>query len=68
MGKVITSINITPDGFADGQYIIVDAEFFEFTLGLLADTRTVAFGHNTFELFRESGDPGWKKKMLPNGK
>jgi dihydrofolate reductase len=65
MGKVITSINITPDGFADGQYIIVDAEFFEFTIGLLADTRTVAFGRNTFELFQGVWPPRLEKENAP---
>ena len=49
MGKVMSLINTTPDGFVDGKYAIIDAEFYEFTHGLLSDTRTVAFGCNTFE-------------------
>jgi dihydrofolate reductase len=53
MGKVISLINTTPDGFADGKYAIINAEFYEFTHGLLAKTGTVAFGRNTFELFQE---------------
>ena len=31
MGKIISSVNITPDGFVDAQYTSVDADFFEFT-------------------------------------
>ena len=52
MGRVISLINTTADGFADAQYAIADAEFFEFTHVLLSDTRTVAFGRNSFELFQ----------------
>ena len=53
MGKVMSLINITPDGFADGKYAVIDAEFYEFTHGLLAETGTIAFGRNTFELFQD---------------
>jgi len=28
MGKIISSINITPDGFVDAQYTNADADFF----------------------------------------
>ena len=62
MGKVISSINIKPDGLADGQYTIADAEFFEFTHCLLADTRTVAFGRKTFELFQGIWPPRLEKE------
>jgi dihydrofolate reductase len=53
MGRVMSLINTTPDGFADGKYAIIDAEFYEFTYGLLANTATIAFGRNTFELFQQ---------------
>jgi dihydrofolate reductase len=52
MGKVISLINTTPDGFVDGRYAIPDADFFDFTHDLLADTRTLALGRNTFEMFQ----------------
>jgi dihydrofolate reductase len=52
MGKVMSLINTTPDGFVDSQYVTPDSEYFEFAHGLLADTRTVAFGRNTFEQFQ----------------
>ena len=52
MWKVMSLINTTPDGFVDARYVTPDIEFFEFTHGLLADTRTVAFGRNTFEQFQ----------------
>ena len=35
MGKVMSLINSTPDGFVDSQYTIVDAEYYEFTHSLL---------------------------------
>jgi dihydrofolate reductase len=53
MGKIISLINTTPDGFVDSQYVNADAEFHEFVHGLLAETQTVAFGRNTFELFQQ---------------
>src|ERR1035437_3970007 len=69
--KIISSINITPDGFVDAQYTNADAEFFEFTHGLLAETQTVAFGRNTFELFQQvwpvrlenKDTPEWQLRM-----
>lgn len=53
MGKVISLINTTPDGFVDSQYVNADAEFHEFVHGLLAETQTVGFGRNSFELFQQ---------------
>jgi dihydrofolate reductase len=53
MGRVMSLINTTPDGFADGRYVVIDAEFYEFTHSLLAQTSTIAFGRNTFELFQD---------------
>ncbi len=53
MGKVISLINITADGFTDSQYVHADAEFHEFVHGLLAQTQVVAFGRNSFELFQQ---------------
>lgn len=52
MGKVISLINTSPDGFVDAQYAIIDAEYFEFIHGLLSATKTVAFGRTSFELFQ----------------
>jgi len=53
MGKIISLINTTPDGFVDSQYVNADAEFHEFVHGLLAESQTVAFGRNSFELFQQ---------------
>ena len=58
-------INTTPDGFADSQYVIIDAEYYEFTHGLLADTRTIAFGRKTFELFQDRWPPRLENKDTP---
>jgi dihydrofolate reductase len=57
MGKIISLINTTPDGFADAQFLTIDDEFHEFACGLLSETQTVAFGRNTFELFQNIWPP-----------
>jgi dihydrofolate reductase len=59
MGKVIVLISTTLDGYADAQNIIVDPEFFEFTLSLMTNTEIVAFGRNTFEIFQER----WPRRL-----
>ncbi|MBS1605563.1 MAG: dihydrofolate reductase family protein [Bacteroidetes bacterium] len=53
MGKVISLINITLDGFCDSHYVNANAEFHEFVHTLLADTHTVGFGRGSFELFQQ---------------
>ncbi|HEY4287874.1 MAG TPA: dihydrofolate reductase family protein [Puia sp.] len=53
MGKIISLINSTPDGFVDSQYVNADAEFHEFVHGILEETETVGFGRNSFELFQQ---------------
>ena len=65
MGKVMSLINITPDGFADARYAIANAEFHEFAHGLLANTKTVAFGRTTFELFQNIWPPILEKENMP---
>ena len=71
MGKVMSLISTTIDGFADRDYVIIDAAFFDFTHKLLSGTSTIAFGRNTFEQFQNrwplilenEDEPGWKVKM-----
>lgn len=72
MGKIISLINSTPDGSVASQYAAnVDAEFFEFTHGLMAETQAVVFGRNTFEYWQEvwqarldkGVNPDWVVKM-----
>jgi dihydrofolate reductase len=71
MGRVMSLINTTPDGFADGRHVVIDAEYYEFTHGLLADTETIAFGRNTFEQFQtrwmamleDKNSKDWQVKM-----
>ena len=53
MGKVIVLLSTTPDGFAEGQNVIIDPAFFEFIHSLMADSEAVIFGRNTFEQFQE---------------
>jgi dihydrofolate reductase len=52
MGKLISLINVTLDGYFDSQYVNANAEFHEFVHTLLADTHTVGFGRGSFELFQ----------------
>src|SRR3984957_713489 len=67
MGKVISLIGITPDGFADAQFLIVDDGFHEFAHGLVSDTQTVAFGRNTFELFQNIWPPRLENENATEG-
>jgi dihydrofolate reductase len=53
MGKLISLINSTLDGFCDSQYVNANAEFHEFVHTLLADAHTVGFGRGSFELFQQ---------------
>lgn len=53
MGKLISLINITLDGFCDSRYVNANAEFHQFVHTLLADTQAVGFGRGSFELFQE---------------
>jgi dihydrofolate reductase len=54
MGKIISLINTTPDGFADAQPAIFDAAYFEFVQELLTDVQTIAFGRHSFEQFQHT--------------
>ena len=65
MGKIISLINTTPDGFVDSQYVNADAEFHEFVHGLLAEVKTVAFGRNSFELFQQLWPSVLEKEGAP---
>jgi len=67
MGKVISLINSTPDGFADAQFLIIDDEFHELAHGLLANTKTVVFGRNTFELFQNIWPPRLENENATEG-
>jgi dihydrofolate reductase len=71
MGKVIVLISTTPDGFAEPQNVIIDAEFFEFTHSLMDVSEAVIFGRKTFEQFqdrwplrlKDENSPEFIKKM-----
>ncbi|HVV06589.1 MAG TPA: dihydrofolate reductase family protein [Puia sp.] len=53
MGKLISLINVTLDGYFDSQYVNANAEFHEFVHTLLANSHTVGFGRGSFELFQQ---------------
>lgn len=50
MRKVIFSINVTIDGYADHTAMIADDELHEFYTGLLDTVDVVLFGRTTYEL------------------
>ena len=58
-------INTTPDGFIDAHYTIADAEFYEFTLGLMSHMRAIVFGRNRFELFHNRWPLLLEKEGVP---
>jgi dihydrofolate reductase len=71
MGKVISLINTTPDGFVDAPYAVIDEEYFEFIQDLFWGIGTIAFGRTSFEqfqvtwparLYRENANE-WQMKM-----
>jgi dihydrofolate reductase len=53
MGKLISLINVTLDGFFDSQYVNANAEFHEFVHTLLAEAHAVGFGRGSFKLFQQ---------------
>ncbi|MBT1695383.1 dihydrofolate reductase family protein [Fulvivirgaceae bacterium PWU4] len=65
MGRIMSLINTTPDGFVDAQYTIADSEFYEFTLGLFSYSRAIAFGRNRFELFQNRWPLILEKEGVP---
>lgn len=67
MGKVISLINTTLDGYSDAQFLLIDDEFHEFARGLMADIDTVAFGRNTFELFQNIWPPRLENENATSG-
>jgi len=67
MGKIISLIGTTADGFADAPFLTVDDEFHEFAYGLLSNTQTVAFGRNTFELFQNIWPPRLENENATQG-
>jgi len=60
MGKVIVLISVTPDGFADAENVMANAEFFEFMHPLISAANALAFGRHTFEMFQER----WPKRLV----
>src|ERR1700735_774588 len=67
MGKIMSLINTTPDGFADAEFLIIDDEFHEFAYSLLSDAQTVAFGRNTFQLFQNIWPPRLENENATEG-
>ena len=52
MGKIISLINTTPDGFVDARYADIDAGYFEFVHDIIDQSGCIAFGRKSFELFQ----------------
>ena len=67
MGKIISLINSTPDGFADAEFLIIDDEFHEFAYSLLLETEKVVFGRSTFQLFQNIWPPRLENENATEG-
>jgi dihydrofolate reductase len=61
MGKVMSLINTTPDGFVDARYTIPDPDFYDFTHNLLVYTSKIILGRTSFELFQNIWPPRLEK-------
>ncbi len=69
MRKLVLSINVSLDGFADHTVMIADDELHEFFSGLLDNTDIALFGRVTYQLMesywpRAHEDPKATKSML----
>lgn len=65
MRKLISSINMTLDGFCDHTAVIADDEFHENANELLSNASTLLFGRVTYQLM-ESGWPPLVKNPSGN--
>lgn len=65
MGKLISSINITPDGYCGHSDVIADEELHEFATGLLKKADTVLFGRVTYQLLESYWPMAAKNTSLP---
>ena len=65
MGKLISSINVTPDGFCSHSDVIADEELHQFATDLLKQADTVLFGRVTYELFESYWPLTAKDTSLP---
>ena len=63
MRKLVSSINITLDGFCDHTAVIADDELHQNANELLSNADTLLFGRVTYQLM-ESGWPPIVKKPL----
>ena len=65
MSKLISSINITPDGFCSHSDVIADDELHEFAIDLLKQVSTVLFGRITYDLFESYWPLAARDTSLP---
>ncbi|MFD2036330.1 dihydrofolate reductase family protein [Belliella marina] len=65
MGKLISSINITPDGFCNHADVIADEEHHKFSIGQMKTTDMVIFGRTTYQLFESFWPKAASDTTLP---
>ena len=65
MSKLISSINITPDGFCGHESVIADEEHHQFAIDLLKGAGTVLFGRITYQLLESYWPLAAKDVSLP---
>jgi dihydrofolate reductase len=65
MRKIISSMNITPDGFCDHTAMIVDDELHHYANEFLKTADTVFFGRITYQLFESYWPQAAKTRTAP---
>ena len=65
MGKLISSINITPDGYCGHLDVVADEELHEFAMDLLKKADIVLFGRITYQLLESYWPMAAQDNSLP---
>jgi dihydrofolate reductase len=65
MGNLISSINVTPDGFCGHTDVIADEEHHQFAIDLLKGADIVLFGRITYQLLESYWPLAAKDRTLP---
>lgn len=52
MSKIVSQLQITPDGFCNHADVVADEKHLDFVFQLLDETDTLLFGRKTYDLFK----------------
>src|SRR5258707_417346 len=65
MGKIISQLNVTPDGYCGHSEVIADDELHDFASELLRNAQTILFGRVTYQLMESYWPVAAKDSSLP---